>query len=257
MGPEWFAGLSGCAQHRYAPPALRRLALPPQMITPILLNILGPILLMVGYGALLRWRLALDLTTLGKLNIYLFTPAFIFKHVSESKRAWSDMGGIVVITVVQVFTLGILIWGIGRALRVSRKTLSAIALAVMFYNSGNYGLALAELAYPGKTTTTVTVPATQNSVLSTQHSLRKDGGAVQAFVVLSQNVLTFTVGLAIAASAGSAGYGEIFSKIFRLPVLYTFAAALLARWWLGASPTHTMPVLIGKTADFLSAGLVP
>jgi predicted permease len=75
--------------------------------------------------------------------------------------------------------------------------------------------------------------------------------------VLSQNVLTFTVGLAIAASAGSAGFGEIFSKIFRLPVLYTFAAALLARWWLGASPTHTMPVLIGKTADFLSAGLVP
>src|SRR5207253_4112747 len=94
-----------------------RVPLPPQMITPILLNILGPILLMVGFGALLRWRLALDLTTLGKLNIYLFTPAFIFKHVSESKLAWSDMGGIVLITVVQVFTLGMLIWGIGRALR--------------------------------------------------------------------------------------------------------------------------------------------
>src|SRR6476619_6102158 len=148
------------------------------MITPILFNILGPILLMVGLGALLRWRLALDLTTLAKLNIYLFTPAFIFKHVAESKLPWSDMGGIVLITVMQVFTLGMLIWGIGRALRVSRKTLSAIALAVMFYNSGNYGLALAELAYPGKAQ--ITSPAaTQHSALVPQH-LPRDGGAVQA-----------------------------------------------------------------------------
>jgi hypothetical protein len=212
---------------------------------------------MVGFGALLRWRLALDLTTLGKLNIYLFTPAFIFKHVSESKLPWSDMGGIVLITVMQVFTLGMLSWGIGRALHVSRKTLSAIALAVMFYNSGNYGLALAELAYPGRTpATAAAAAATQHSIISTQH-LRKDGGAVQAFVVLSQNVLTFTVGLAIAASAGSTGFGDITSKILRLPVLYTFAAALLGRWWLGASPSHAMPTILAKTADFLSAGLVP
>src|SRR4029453_16876376 len=87
--------------------------------------------------------------------------------------------------------------------------------------------------------------------------VRKDGGAVQAFVVLSQNVLTFTVGLAIAASAGSTNVGDIVSKILLPPGLYTFAAALLARWWRGADPSHTMPVLVAKTADFLSAGLVP
>src|SRR5262249_44757365 len=120
----------------------------------------------------------------------------------------------------------------------------------------NYGLALAELAYPGKGAQTVAAPSTQNAELSTQH-LRKDGGAVQAFVVLSQNVLTFTVGLAIAASAGSTGFSDITSKILRLPVLYPFAAALLARWWLGANPSHAMPVMLAKTADFLSAGLVP
>mgnify|MGYP000353373772 CR=1 FL=1 len=43
------------------------------------------------------------------------------------------------------------------------------------YNSGNYGLPLSELAYPGA------------------------GPAAQTFVMLTQNFLTFTVGLAIAA----------------------------------------------------------
>jgi hypothetical protein len=137
----------------------------------------------------------------------------------------------------------------------------------MFYNSGNYGLALAELAYPGRPRRRrqrrrpqrprrrLRVP--RSEATNAQHPPRKDGGAVQAFVVLSQNVLTFTVGLAIAASAGSTGVADIAAKILRLPVLYTFAAALLARWWLGSSPSHTMPLIVGKTADFLSAGLVP
>src|SRR5215210_5162965 len=102
------------------------------MIVPILFNILGPILVLVGLGALLRRKFGLDLATLSKLNIYLLTPAFIFRHVSTSKLSWGDMGGIVAITITQVFTLGLLIWGIGCSFKISRKTLSAIALAVMF-----------------------------------------------------------------------------------------------------------------------------
>src|SRR3954452_19461060 len=156
------------------------------MVSGILLNILGPILVLVGLGALLRRKFEIDLGTLGKLNIYLFTPAFIFDKVSSSRLSWADMGGVVVITIAQVVTLGAIVWGVGRMLRINRKTLSAIAMAVMFYNSGNYGLPLAELAYPES--------AGGGGMGTSLHS----GGAVQAFVVMSQNVLTFTVGLAIA-----------------------------------------------------------
>ncbi|MBC8107586.1 MAG: hypothetical protein H7Z14_13425, partial [Anaerolineae bacterium] len=196
------------------------------MITSILLNILGPILLMIALGALLRVKFGIDLPTLSKLNIYLLTPAFIFRHVAYSKLTWASMGGIVTITIVQVLTLGVLIWGIGRALRVSRKTLCAIALAVMFYNSGNYGLALAELAYPSD---------------SLASGASKNGGAVQAFVVLVQNVLTFTVGLAIAASATKTNWKEIFKKLMHMPVLYMLTAALVARSWLGMDPANHLP----------------
>src|SRR5829696_10154203 len=144
------------------------------MVLAILLDVLAPILILMGLGALMRWRFKLDLGTLSKLNIYLLVPAFIFDKVSTSTLSWQEMGGVVTVTVVQVVTLGLIVWGVGRLLRIERKTLAAIAMAVMFYNSGNYGLPLAELAYPER----------NGPALATASSeVTKDGGAVQAFVL--------------------------------------------------------------------------
>ena len=215
------------------------------MLVTILLNVLAPILLMIGLGALLRWKFEIDLGTLSKLNIYLLVPAFIFDKVSTSTLSWQEMGGVVTVSVIQVLTLGLIVWGIGAALGVERKTLAAIALAVMFYNSGNYGLPLAELAFPGK------------DVRGAVGGAGKDGGAVQAFILMTQNVLGYTLGLCIAAWAHSGGIGKSLLRMFRLPVLPTLAAALVARWWLQQDPSHQLPVVISKPAGYLSAGLVP
>jgi len=217
------------------------------MVTAILLDVLTPILLMVGLGAILRWKFAIDLGTLSKINIYLLVPAFIFDKVSSSRLSWEQMGGVVAVTTVHVIVLGLLIWSVGRMLRVSRKTLAAIALAVMFYNSGNYGLPLAELAYPADR------PAPGAATGSTE----KDGGAVQAFVLMTQNVLTYTLGLCIAASAHGPNLGRSIVRVFRMPVLPTLAAALAARWWLGGDPSRELPIAISKTASYMSAALVP
>jgi malate permease and related proteins len=207
----------------------------------VVFNILLPILVLIALGAWLRRQFEVDLATLSKINIYCFVPAFVYYKVATSRLAWDEMGGVVLITVVQVIVLGSVVWGLGRMLGVGRKTLSAIAIAVMFYNSANYGLPLAELAYPGR---------------DVVGGVEKNGGAVQAFVVLTQNVLTFTVGLAIAAAAGSARWTEIFGKIFRLPVLYMLAAALLTRAWIGGD-INKLPIFIAKPAEYLSQGLVP
>ncbi|WP_428940255.1 AEC family transporter [Fontivita pretiosa] len=239
-------------------------------LTSILLNILLPILILIALGAWLRMQFNVDLGTLGKINIYLFVPGFVYQKVSTSSLPWSDMGGIMVITVTQVLVLGAVVWGLGRLLRVNRMTLAAVAIAVMFYNSGNYGLPLAELAYPGRDGVPAASTATSADGQSTagrgaqasgspQSPVAqsvKNGGAVQAFVVLTQNVLTFTVGLSIAAWAGAARWTEIFTKIFRLPVLYVLASALLTRWLINGDASK-LPIFIAKPAEYLAAGLVP
>lgn len=241
------------------------------MITPILFDVLAPILVMMGAGALLRWRFKIDLATLSKLNIYLLAPAFVFDKVSTSTLSWGEMGGIVTITVVQAVTLGLLVWTIGWALHVNRQTLAAVVMAVIFYNSGNYGLPLAELTYPGGMEGgggVVEWPGggvggADSSTPPTNHSTTpppppKDGGAVQAFVLMTQNVLGYTLGLAIAGYATS-GPGSMRNlwRILRLPVLPMLVVALAARWWLQADPTHTLPLAIMKPASYLSAALVP
>ena len=215
------------------------------MLLRILLDVLAPILLMIGIGALLQWKFKIDLGTLSKLNLYLLVPGFVFDKVSNSTLSWAQMGGVVTISIVQVITLGLIVFGIGKLVGAGRKTLAAVALAVMFYNSGNYGLPLAELAFPAR---------------DAQHAgdaVAKDGGAVQAFVLMTQNILTYTLGLAIAAMAHPGGIGKSLVRIVRLPMIPVLAAALAARWWLQGDPSRELPIVIGKTASYIADALVP
>src|SRR4051812_37895412 len=208
------------------------------LVFDVLLTVLAPILLMVLIGALLRWRLRIDVTTLGKLNIYLFVPVYVFEYVSTSRLRWEEMLGIFGITVLEVVLLGLTVWAIGRALKVSRTTLAAVALAVMFYNSGDYGLPLAQLAYPAQSA-------------NDPHN----GAAVQAFVMMAMNLLTFTIGMGIAAAAHHGGIGRGMKALVRLPILPGLAAGILAQWWVKSG--GTLPVAISKTSKYIADGLVP
>src|SRR5215207_665692 len=136
------------------------------VITSILLDILAPILALVSLGALVRRKFHIDVGSLSKLNIYLFTPAFMFYQVSHSTLSWEAMGGVMGISLILLVVMGMLIWAGGKALGVHPQTVAAIALGTMFYNSGNFGLPLAALAYP---------PG--------EHG--HDGAAVQTFVALT------------------------------------------------------------------------
>ncbi len=203
----------------------------------IILNVTGPIIIMFLIGAFLRRKFNLDLSTLSKLNIYCTVPAFIFYTIAYSRLQFADMGGIVAVTVLQVALLGGLIFGIGRLLGVSYKILASIALAVMFYNSANFGLPLAELAYP--------------------KSADRDGGAVQAFVVMTQNLLTFTVGLSIAASMKSGFAWSVVWRMLRLPMIPAMLLGLLAKWYLNADESHALPTIVIKPIQYIAAALIP
>ncbi|QOV90867.1 AEC family transporter [Humisphaera borealis] len=238
------------------------------MITSILFNILGPILVLVLLGSLARWRFKIDVGSLSKLNIYIFLPAFFFDHVVNSELSIGQAAGVVLATVLQVAILGGFVWGVGRAVGASRKTIAAMAMCVMFYNAGNYGLALSELAYPGKAVSGVRASPSADSgpqsdptapppfhAPPTAPTAARNGPAVQAFVVFCQNILNFTVGLFIAGSAGGGSAADSLRKFVRMPTAYTLAIALLARWWRVEG--GEIPKIVNLTAQYLSRGLVP
>jgi predicted permease len=167
-------------------------------------HVLLPILVMFSFGWLIDRRSRLDLSSLVKLNIYLFVPAFIFVHVVDSNLSGAAAGRIMGFTASMIASMFVLSAVVGRCLRYEPGHTRALQLATMFYNSGNYGIPLMELAYP------ITGPL------------------LQVFIVLTQNICTFTVGLALAASTHRSGW-RLALPMLRQVSLWAVLSAVVVR----------------------------
>lgn len=167
-------------------------------------HVLLPILVMVSFGWLIDRRSRLDLSSLVKLNIYLFVPAFIFVHVVDSNLNFAAAARIMGFTASIIASMFVLSALVGRFMNYEAGHTRALQLATMFYNSGNYGIPLMALAYPGA------------------------GPLLQVFIVLTQNISTFTVGLALAASAHRPGW-RIALPMLRQISLWAVLSALVVR----------------------------
>lgn len=200
-------------------------------------QVLLPILVMFGAGWLLDRRFRFDLTTLVRLNIYLFVPSFIFVHIVRSHLTAAVALKVVAFTVAIIagmFLLGALV---GRATGCSRPQTRSLQLATMFYNSGNYGVPLMTLAFPGS------------------------GPLLQVFIIVATNVCTFTVGTLLAVSSHRTGW-RMFLPMLRQASLWAVGGALLVRvchvpvqeWrWLWVPLEYFSEALIGLALVTLGA----
>jgi predicted permease len=167
-------------------------------------HVLLPILVMFGFGWLIDRRSRLDLSSLVKLNIYLFVPAFIFVHVVDSNLSGGAAARIMGFTASIIASMFLLSALVGRLMKYEPGHTRALQLATMFYNSGNYGIPLMALAYPGV------------------------GPLLQVFIVLTQNISTFTVGLALAASTHRSGW-RLALPMLRQVSLWAVLSAVIVR----------------------------
>ncbi|MEK0445732.1 MAG: hypothetical protein RLZZ399_1053 [Verrucomicrobiota bacterium] len=169
-------------------------------------QVLLPILALIGCGWLLNRRCQLDLDTLVKLNIYLLVPAFIFHQVVTSSLKADFALRVMAFTGCILASMFVLSALVSRLLGFDRSQMRALQLATMFYNSGNYGVPLMALAFP------------------------TSGPVLQVFVLLTQNICTFTVGLFLASSSQIKGW-RTFLPMLRQISLWAVALALAIRYW--------------------------
>ncbi|NBV84746.1 MAG: AEC family transporter [Verrucomicrobia bacterium] len=140
-------------------------------------QILLPILLLVGAGWLTERRNQLDLGAMVKLNLHLLVPAFIFHQIVSSTLDGAQALRVACFTLSVVAVMFVLGAIVARVCGYSLGQMRGLQLASMFYNSGNYGVPLMSLAYPGI------------------------GPLLQVFVIVTQNLSTFTIGLLLTSSA--------------------------------------------------------
>jgi malate permease and related proteins len=172
-------------------------------ILTILTQIIFPIFLLIGIGALSDRYFTLNLPTLTKLIFYIFVPAFAFVKVLDSPLTLHEMLGIGVFILVHGAALYLISWLIfSFGPYKSQRTL--LTLSVLLPNVGNFGLPLSLLAFGDAAM------------------------GVEAVLILIQTVLTFTFGIWLMQPE-TQDFRVVLRVMLKTPVLYALGTAIVMR----------------------------
>lgn len=189
-------------------------------------NIL-PILIVAGAGYLLQRQYDLDKRTLNSLVFNVLSPALIFSSLVGSNLPSTELLEISVFTVLAIVAMGLLAFGVGRALRYSRREMAAFLIVVMFVNSGNYGITLNLLRYG------------------------ESGQATAVVYYVVSTILLYSVGV-LLASLGTMSLRETVARMVRLPAIYAAVLAVIV-YVLGIS----VPGPLMSAIDLAGSGAIP
>jgi predicted permease len=190
-------------------------------------TVILPIFLLIGLGFYLGRKFRLDAGTLNKLNLYALAPGLIFSKFFHSSITLAEAGGIAVFWAVLVAGLWLLSSIACSIFRVKPAGRSAVHMASMFSNTGNYGIPAAELAFG---------PA---------------GVAIQVVILAMQDLLFFTLGLFVAGG-GFTRARQALGLALRMPFLYAIFAAVILR-----AGDWSFPAPLDHAITLLGQGLIP
>lgn len=174
------------------------------MIAAAFVQVLLPIALIVACGAAARRFLTLDLATLNRVSLYVFSPALIFTSISQTQVTGPEAIRMIIFSVLVCLLCGVLVGVGGYMLGQRGAALSSLLLVTMFMNSGNYGLPLSRFAFG-------------------------DAGFEQAILYfIPQQVLSQMLAVPIAR-AGAGGLRSAARAVVRMPQLYAVLAAIAVR----------------------------
>lgn len=197
-------------------------------ITAVLINVILPVFIIIGLGVLAGCRLELNVQTLSRTVLYVFGPALVFRSLFTIELSPAEAGQIVAFVLVTTAVLGVLAWGMTRALRFDAVQSNAFLLTILFINSGNYGLPVNLFAFGN--------PGLERAVI----------------YFATAAVLTNTIGIYIAVR-GHAGPREALRNVFRLPLIYAVVLALVLR----LAGITILPDTLFRPIDLLADASVP
>jgi len=168
-----------------------------------------PILLLAALGYGLQRSLGLDMPTLKRLNFYFVIPGVIYTSLVQARVTPSAAATVVLFALAMQASLGALTYLAAVARRVPRDQRNALVMTTIYYNSGNFGLPLQELAFSAR-------------------GLGAWAQSMQVFVMVTQNFTSFTIGVVLAAGGKRRrSWRENLLHIAKLPPVYALLAAVV------------------------------
>lgn len=172
-----------------------------EIVTVLSENIL-PIFIVAGIGFWLQRRQAVDIRVLSYVAFNGFSPCLVFASLVNSDVPAGELGRLALFGLLTMLLLGGLGWLSGRVLGLPRLEQLALILAVMFVNSGNFGLPLVQLRHG-------------------------EAGVSRAIIFyLMSTILVYTLGVFIAAS-GKLDWRAAAGRLLRIPAVYAVSLAFV------------------------------
>jgi len=189
-------------------------------------NIL-PIILLAGAGFTLAKLLDIESRSLGRVVFYVFSPVLIFDILIKNKLNWQEAAGVIVFTIALILTMGGVTYLLGSLLKIERPALISILITAMFANTGNYGLPLVSFAYGEKALPYASI------------------------YFITTTTLFYTLGILIA-SLGHMNIKEAALGLFKIPMLYAVAFAILINAW-----SIPIPAPVYRAVELAAGGTIP
>ncbi len=189
-----------------------------------------PLLLVVATGYAIQRLLGLDMNTLKKLNFYFVMPAIIYFSVVTSRISGPQLGLVVGFALSLIATNALLTYLVAAVRGIPRDCRNTMLLTTILHNSGNFGLPLQGFAFRSDN---LGEPFAGESMPDPSGAAQ----SLQAFVMITQNLFTFTIGIFIAAGGKhDTHWRRNLMHIAKFPPIYALAAGaatLAARGALG------------------------
>ena len=186
-----------------------------------------PILLVASVGFLLARYLRVDVKALSRVTLYALTPCLAFNILVTSKISAAELGRMALLAVCTVLGIGLITWLVTLPLRLDRARASACLIVVMFANGGNYGLPLTLFAFGQEALAYATV------------------------YFVTSVAMTYTIGIFLASS-GQRSLSDALTSVFKMPVVYAVAIALVV-----ILTGTTLPLPVMRPIQLLSNAAIP
>ena len=165
-------------------------------------SVVLPVFIVAGLGYVVEKRLHPPIAPFNQLVLYVLMPALVFTSLLAVDFRSEEPVKITLFTVLLAVAMLVVAAAIARIARLDRVTSSALMLTAALPNLGNYGLSVVLLAYGQE-------------------------GLASGVVLLAVQSL-YGIPLAIfLASSGSASLSRSLAQVFRQPMIYAVAAALV------------------------------
>lgn len=190
-------------------------------------NILLPVFILIGFGVILDRKFSIEIKSLSRVTLYIFSPCLIFTSLTNSTVSGADSARIFAFVIISTLLIGGITYLAGRVSRLEPVTLSALLLTTMFTNSGNYGLSVNLFAFG------------------------EAGLERAALFFVGSSLLSNTLGVFVAAR-GRSDTRKALLGVLKLPVAYAALVALLVN-----ITDLVVPEPLTKAFTIASNGAVP